>query len=138
MADITATEQLLIEALITLGIFRDVASAGRDGEFNPKNYPAAAAVFLRDRDTGARPRSIWEETYAVLIRDRNLAGEAAAARGVYGLLDQARDAIHGKTLGLIDIEPFACTERRLLDYNKGLIDYQLTFTCRRIGGVPVW
>lgn len=136
MPDIAATEQKLIDTLKAMGLFREVSSAGRDGDFKPLNYPAAAAVFLRDRDTGSRPRAIWEETYAVLIRDRNLADEKQAARGVYGLLDQVRDAIHGLTLGLTDIEPFACTDRRMIEYKKGLIDYQLTFTCRRIGGVP--
>ena len=92
-------------------------------------------VFLGDADSGSRPRAVWDETYAVLIRDKNLAGEQAAARGVYGLLQAVRDAIHGKTLGLANVSPFACTRRELLDYDKGTIDYQLTFTLRRFGAV---
>lgn len=137
MGDITTTEQLLLEAVKDTGAFRDVLSAGRHGDFKPKRYPAASAVFIGDRDIGARPRSIWEETYAVLVRDKNLADEAKAAAGVYGLLDLVRDTIHGKTLGMLDIEPFVCSDRRMLDYEGGLIDYQLTFKCRRIGTVPV-
>lgn len=136
MDDLAATEDRLIETVAGLGLFRSVQSAGRDGEFKPLQYPAAAVVFMGDGDTGNRPRAVWEETYAVLIRDRNLSGEQAAARGVYALLQAVREAIHGKTLGLANVAPFACLRRELTDYDKGLIDYQLTFTLRRFGGVP--
>ncbi len=136
MDEITATETALIAAIEALGLLRSVQSAGRDGEFKPLQHPAASVVFLGDVDTGSRPREVWEETYAVLIRDRNLSGEQGAARGVYGLLQAVRAAIHGKTLGLPSLAPFACQRRELLDYDKGTIDYQLTFTVRRFGGVP--
>lgn len=135
MDDLTATETALIATIEALGLFRSVQSAGRDGEFKPLHHPAASVVFLGDADTGSRPRAVWDETYAVLIRDKNLSGEQAAARGVYALLQAVRDAIHGKTLGLANLAPFACTRRELIDYDKGLIDYQLTFTVRRFGGV---
>lgn len=136
MDELTATETALIAAIEALGLLRSVQSAGRDGEFKPLHTPAASVVFLSDADSGSRPRAVWDETYAVLIRDKNLAGEQAAARGVYGLLQAVREAIHGKTLGLANVAPFACTRRELIDYDKGTIDYQLTFTLRRFGGVP--
>jgi len=135
MDDLTATEAALMTAIEALGLFKGVHGSGRDGEFKPLAHPAAAVVFLGDADSGSRPRAVWDETYAVLIRDKNLAGEQAAARGVYGLLQAVRDAIHGKTLGLPNIAPFACIRRELLDYDKGTIDYQLTFTCRRFGAI---
>ncbi len=133
--DTTALEDALIAAVTALNMFGKIQSAGRDGDFNPMKYPAAAACFMSDETAAASPRLLTDAKFAVFIKDKNLVSEKAAAQGIYSLLDQVRDAIHGNTLGQDDIEPFYIRGRDLIDYDKGIISYQLTFTCRVTGQV---
>lgn len=133
--NITALETALLNAVDALGLFQTLKSAGRDGQFKPLKYPAAAACYFGDKVAAASPRLIVDAEFLVLIAAKNLTSEKAAASDVYSLIDQLRDAIHGSTLGQADIEPFYLTGTEMIDYDKGVISYQLTFSCRVTGQV---
>lgn len=133
--NITALEDALLAAVSALGLFKVVQSAGRDGSFKPLKYPAAAACYYGDRVAASSPRLLVDAEFLVLIKDKNLTDEKAAAQGVYNLIDQVRDAIHGSALSHADIEPFYLTGTELIDYDNGVITYQLTFSCRVTGQI---
>lgn len=133
--NIAALEDALIAAVTALNLFKVVQSAGRDGNFKPLHYPAAAACYYGDKTAASSPRLLVDAEFLVLIADKNLKNQESAAQGVYALIDQVRDAIHGSTLAQDDIEPFYLSGTQMLDYDKGIISYQLTFTCRVTGQI---
>lgn len=112
-----AIEDAIISALSPLhqGQGGDVKKiAGYQGELDEDNltqfivqFPAILVAFggsIYKED--AFPYMVEEMTYSLLINDRNMRGNEAARRGspltpgTYSLMQQVREKLHGKTLGL--------------------------------------
>ena len=137
MNTISTIEDKLIAVIKNTGLFKLVDSLGRKARPEVINYPAAFVYFASDRDTGTKPRPVIDLIYEIEISNKNVQSEAKAAKDTYGLLDGARDAINFKSLGITDIEPFACISRNIKDYKDGIITYILQFKTRHFLPVPV-
>lgn len=131
MPTITDIENALLNALKATGAFTVVESIGRSDVPDALAHPAAFVYFVSDTDTRAGdedeepPLPVDEVLYDVIVQSKNLISAEAAAQDSYGLLDTARDAIHGKTLGLTRARSFRCLSRVLAGYENGVISYRL-------------
>ncbi len=134
---ITDIENGLIGAIKGLNIFQVVASIGRKDRPQSLNYPAAFVFFAGDKDTGARPRPIYNTEFDVILLNKNLESSARAAKDIYELLDVVRDVVQGKTLGISNIEPFVCVSRELTNYENGVTEYTLRISTRLYLPVPI-
>lgn len=135
--DIAAIEDALLAAVNALGLFSLVDSAGRDTAPQLLTYPYASVFFIGDGQLVLNPRPIDELRYGVMVSAQNFSSEEEAAADVYRLIDAVRTAIRGKTLGIDDIEPFACRSRELISYEDGVITYLLTVVTRQYQAIPI-
>lgn len=135
---IQGIENGLIAAIRGLNAFRTVESIGRKDRPQTLNYPAAFVFFAGDKDTGTRPRPVYDTEFYLLIINKNLTSSAHAAKDTYELLDAVRDAVQGKTLGISNIEPFVCVSRELTAYDNSVsvIEYTLRVSTRLYLPVP--
>lgn len=131
MSTVAAIEDKLIQTVTGLGLFRSVASAGRKALPAALSHPSAYVFFVSETDTGVRSRPVVDLEFEVAVVVRNSSSEEKAAKNAYELIDGVRDAINGKTLGITDIEPFACVSRSLAEYESGVITYTLRFRTRQ-------
>lgn len=132
--DFDGIEDVLIKAIEELDLFDTVDSAGRSGDLEDisdfKNYPAASTLFVAFEDTGNKSRPVLDVKFAVIVQNRNVAGEREAASDTYQLLIAVRDLIHGKRFNIDNIDVFACESAKLTDYKNGVITYTLIFGTR--------
>lgn len=134
---ITGIENALIAAINALNIFKIVESIGRKDRPQTLNYPAAFVFFGGDKDTGTKPRPVYNTEFYVIVINKNLASSAHAAKDTYELLDAVRDAVQGKTFSISNIEPFVCVSRELTAYDNGVIEYTLRISTRLYLPVPI-
>jgi hypothetical protein len=128
--NISGIEDKIIETIKGLNLFKKVDSLGRKDRPAALSYPSAFAFFVSEMSTGVKSRPVMDTVFAVLVVNKNLASESAAAKDSYTLCDAVRDAIHGKDLGITDIEPFEFISRELIDYDSGVLTYDLRFKTR--------
>lgn len=131
MSDISSIEDTLITAISNLNLFKRVDSLGRKAKPLTLIYPSVFVYFVSDRNTGSKPRPIFELTYEIVVITKNLQTEAKAAKDIYELIDSVRDAVNGKTLDINDIEPFECISREMSEYEDGTISYVMQFKTRQ-------
>lgn len=136
MSSIAEIEDKLIETVEALGIFKGVWSVGRKELPALIAHPAAYVYFVSETDTGTKPRPVTGLVFEVVVAVKNLRSEKEAARDAYSIIDAARDALNGKTLGFTDIEPFVCVSREIVGYEAGVIEYALRFRARQYLPVP--
>lgn len=137
VSTITEIEDAIICALEDAKCFEMVASFGREGTPPAPRFPAALVYFAGDSDTGNLPRPVFMTRFDVLVSSRNLSSEESAKRDAYQLLDAARDAILGKTLGLVGVGPFGMAGREFIRYGGGVATYALRFQARAFLPVPI-
>lgn len=132
----TRLEEAIIAALRDTGAFKHVGSMGRGSPPTPLVYPAAFAYFHGDTIVQERPRPVSGANFDVMIFNRNVAGETAAARDTYQLLAVARTAIEGTRFNIEGISHLSCQARSLVGWRKGVISYLLRFTTKLYYPVP--
>lgn len=125
MPTITDIETTILGVLEALGCWAMLQSAGRQALPDTICYPACFVLWDGDEGAATTPRPIDQVSFKVIVQTQNMAGEALAALDAYALNDLVRDAIRGKTLGLANIDPFACVSRQNTDYDDsdGMIEY---------------
>jgi len=136
MSTISSIEDAMISTVKALNVFKVVESFGRKRPPEALQYPAAFVYFVSEKDTGARPRPTEELIYEILVVIKNLQIESAAAKDAYELLDDVRNAINFKSLGLTDVEPFTCVSRAMTEYADGIMSYTLQFKTRHYLPLP--
>lgn len=133
--NIAEIENILINKMRALGIFRVVDSMGRKDKPVSLSYPSAFVYFVSDSKMDIKPRPVYELIYEVIIINKNMQSEQKAAIDTYTIIDEVRDLVDGKTFGIDGIEPFSCESRELTDYTSGEISY--TLKIRTVMYLPV-
>lgn len=133
-------EDLLMEKVTDMGLFKLVQSAGRDDIVDDVakvlKTPAALVCFTGDENTGVQSRLVTDETYLVAVVNKNIRSEKDAARSVYDLIDAVRDGIHGKQWGREELEGFRFRGRELIYYENGKIAYAVRFSVKHTLHIP--
>ena len=118
--------------------------AGYQGELDEDNltqfivqFPAILVAFggsIYKED--AFPYMVEEMTYSLLINDRNMRGNEAARKGspltagTYSLMQQVRDNLHGKRLGL-SIDPLVLLRETALVNTKTVSIYSAEYMVKQ-------
>jgi hypothetical protein len=133
MSDISTQENKLIDTVKALKttdekpVFLDVESMGRKGKPVAFRFPAAFVCYLSDQKIPSKPRPMFKRRFTVVIVNQNVSNEKNAATDTYELIESARDAILGKTLGLSGVSPFELLGITIDEFDAGKITYTLFF-----------
>ena len=121
-------EDLILETVEALHLFRTVDSAGRKALPTAYARPAAFVYAAKEENTGVRSRLVMKETYEVIVAAKHMGSEEKAARTVYDLCDAVRDALHGTNWGVEDLDQFNYEGKEIVEYEAGNVSYVMTFS----------
>jgi len=137
--NVAEIEDKIIEALEALGIFSAIDSIAQNEEPPSLSYPSAFIyLFSETEASGAdrNPRPVYDLVYEVIVINENMYSKREAQSLTYDLLDQVRDALNRKDLGITDINGFRCISRKFIQYIDGEISYALQFKTTQYLPVP--